>query len=242
MRLTEASTRYTLNRTGMELLYMPLPQELRNRIKAFIDICVDRLSRGLGGVLLLLLTTTSLDLGVKGISVVVMVLCVPWIYFSYLARREYVATIRKRFEARRLDFESARVSVQDAATIRLLEGVVGGRQSAPGSLRADTAGRRAGLRRAADRRCKAAASPHPEVREKAYRLATALHYEGLTDRAAAHARRDRVCAGVSPDARQIAREFLNDPDPAIVGAALEALRDRSRTGAGTRSRANGCSG
>ena len=52
MRLTEASTRYTLNSTGMELLYMPLPQELRNRMKAFIDICVDRLSRGIGGVLL----------------------------------------------------------------------------------------------------------------------------------------------------------------------------------------------
>ena len=59
VRLAEASTRYTLNRTGMELLYMPLPQELRNRIKAFIDICVDRLSRGLGGVLLMLLIATS---------------------------------------------------------------------------------------------------------------------------------------------------------------------------------------
>ena len=56
VRLTEASTRYTLNRTGMELLYMPLSRELRNRVKAFIDISVDRLSRGLGGVLLLLLT------------------------------------------------------------------------------------------------------------------------------------------------------------------------------------------
>src|SRR6185312_4342413 len=33
VRLTEASTRYTMNRTGMELLYMPLPLELRNRIK-----------------------------------------------------------------------------------------------------------------------------------------------------------------------------------------------------------------
>src|SRR5215472_11283510 len=60
VRLTEASTRYTLNKTGMELLYMPLPLELRNRIKAFIDISVDRLSRGLPGVLLVVLTTTSL--------------------------------------------------------------------------------------------------------------------------------------------------------------------------------------
>ena len=78
------------------------------------------------GVLLVCSPQPSLDLGVKGISVVVMVLCVPWMYFSYLARREYVATIRKRFEARRLDLESARISVQDDATIRFLESVVEG--------------------------------------------------------------------------------------------------------------------
>src|SRR5579884_3013367 len=57
LRLTEAATRYTLNRTGMELLYLPLPLELKNRTKAFIDIFVDRFGRGVGGMLLVLLTT-----------------------------------------------------------------------------------------------------------------------------------------------------------------------------------------
>src|SRR5437899_2587033 len=42
LRLTEAATRYTLNRTGMELLYLPLPADLKNRTKAFVDIFVDR--------------------------------------------------------------------------------------------------------------------------------------------------------------------------------------------------------
>jgi len=67
----------------MELLYLPLPLALRNRVKAFIDICVDRLSRGIGGVLLLFLTAKPLHLGVKGIAVVVIALSVVWIvYFS----------------------------------------------------------------------------------------------------------------------------------------------------------------
>jgi AAA family ATP:ADP antiporter len=225
VRLTEASTRYTLNRTGMELLYMPLPQELRNRIKAFIDICVDRLSRGLAGVLLVVLTQSTLHLGVKGISVVVMVLCVPWMYFSHLARREYVATIRKRFEARRLDFESARVSVQDAATIRFLEGVVEGenpRQSVYAlTLLSDAPGY--------DARpivVKAAASSHPEVREQAYRMATALHYEGLKIARPASPAGIAYLLTVSDDPAKIAREFLNDPDPSIVAAAVDALHDR----------------
>jgi ATP/ADP translocase len=57
LRLTEAATRYTLNRTGMELLYVPLPADLKNRTKAFVDIFVDRMGRGLGGVILIFCTS-----------------------------------------------------------------------------------------------------------------------------------------------------------------------------------------
>src|ERR1700722_4447168 len=111
VRLTEASTRYTLTKTGMELLYMPLPLALRNRIKAFIDICVDRLSRGIGGVLLLFLTTSSLHLGVRGIGVIVIALSGAWIVYAAIARKEYVASIQRRLAGRRLDLASARLSV-----------------------------------------------------------------------------------------------------------------------------------
>src|SRR4029434_9958902 len=38
MRLSEAAARYTFNRTGMELMYLPLPTALKNRTKAFVDI------------------------------------------------------------------------------------------------------------------------------------------------------------------------------------------------------------
>ena len=172
VRLAEASTRYTLNRTGMELLYMPLPQELRNRIKAFIDICVDRLSRGLGGVLLLLLTATSLDLGVKGIAVVVMGLCVPWIYFSWLARKEYVATVRGRFESRRLDLESSRITVSDASTIQLLEETAQGANPRQAAYALALLARRRDM---TSSRCwrELAANPAREVREKVYEIACA---------------------------------------------------------------------
>ena len=48
MRLFEAATRYSFNRTGMELLYLPLPVDLKNRTKAFVDIFMDRFGRGRG--------------------------------------------------------------------------------------------------------------------------------------------------------------------------------------------------
>jgi ATP/ADP translocase len=225
VRLTEASTRYTLNRTGMELLYMPLPQELRNRVKAFIDICVDRVSRGLGGVLLAILTTTSLHMGVKGLAVVVMGLCLPWIYFSYLARREYVSTIRQRFEARRLDFGSARVAVQDAATLRMLEEKVAcdnPRQAAYAlSLLADAPNYdvRPMLQRAV-------ASPYAELRDQAYQAASELRYTGLKWGKPARSPAEVAYAiAISPDRARLASDFLDGEDASTAAAALEALRN-----------------
>src|SRR5215472_16721140 len=74
LRLTEASTRYTLNRTAMELLYVPLPPDLKNRTKAFVDIFVDRLGRGLGGMILLLFTGV-LALAPRYVALVTMGFC-----------------------------------------------------------------------------------------------------------------------------------------------------------------------
>lgn len=236
VRLAEASTRYTLNRTGMELLYMPLPQELRNRIKAFIDICVDRLARGLGGVLLLLLTTTSLDLGVRGISIVVMGLCIPWMYFSYLARKEYVTTIRKRFEARRLDFETARVSVSDSATIRMLEETAkeGNVRQATYALSLLAEAPKYDVR---PRLLTLATNPATDLRSKVYEVATTLKYDGVLEQAAGELRTAQAdpnralpasaipyLLAMAPERRKLAAELLDSPNPMLVASALDALR------------------
>lgn len=117
-RLAEAATRYSFNRTGMELLYLPLPSELKNRTKAFVDIFVDRFARGLGGMLLL--GVGALNIETRNVSILVFVFCAAWIVLSALARREYVSTVRKRLESRRLDLENVRVSVNDPTTIQLL--------------------------------------------------------------------------------------------------------------------------
>ena len=230
VRLTEASTRYTLTKTGMELLYMPLPLALRNRIKAFIDICVDRLSRGLGGVLLLFLTAGSLHMGVRGIALIVIALSLVWIVFSAVARKEYVASIRRRLESRRLDLASARLSVTDALTIHMLETTArgeNGRQAAYAlTLLADAPNY--------DIRpliTILALSQAGEVVERVYEIVAHLRFEGLLEQA-----EDRLRGGtaspqvvhylltVSPVRERLAAELLQHNNPATVEAALEAIR------------------
>ncbi len=236
VRLTEASTRYTLSKTGMELLYMPLPVALRNRIKAFIDISVDRFSRGIGGVLLLLLTARPLHLGVKGISVVVIILSVIWIVYSHMARREYVASIRRRLMDRRLDMASARVAVTDAATIAILE------QAARGSNPRQATYALGLLSRSPQydiRRLLGilAGSSLAQVRDEVYEIAAEIRYEGLLEAAsheirAPHSGEDaprhaiRYLLALSASRGQLARVLLNDTNPEIIGAALDGMRSQ----------------
>ncbi len=119
-RLVEASTRYSISRTALELLYLPLPAQLKNRTKAFIDVFVDRLGRGLAAGLILALVALGIE-GSWQISALIVAFAGCWLALAVRARSEYVATVRNRVEARRLDLESARVTVHDSDTIRLLE-------------------------------------------------------------------------------------------------------------------------
>src|SRR5439155_15983427 len=52
--------------------------------------------RGLGGVLLLLLTGGMMHLGIRGLSLVVIAFCAVWALFSTMARNEYVASVHRR--------------------------------------------------------------------------------------------------------------------------------------------------
>jgi AAA family ATP:ADP antiporter len=229
VRLTEASTRYTFNRTGMELLYLPLPVELRNRIKAFIDIFVDRMSRGLGGVLLIVLTATWLNLTVPQIALVVMGLTIPWILLSLRARHEYVATVRRRLESRRLDLATARITVRDPETIRLLEGAASGANPRQASYALSLLSEAPNydlaplLRRLVE-------SPAPEIRAKVYELAQRTAVRGLLEQAqkdvgtgvVSHAAVEYILA-VAPERRRLAAELLNHTNTLVAEGAVRAL-------------------
>jgi ATP:ADP antiporter, AAA family len=240
VRLTEASMRYTMNKTGMELLYMPLPLALRNRVKAFVDIFVDRMSRGLGGMLLVVMISVlgiqshgGAGGAIRRISILVMLLTVPWVALSLLARREYVATVRKRIAARRLDLENLRIQVRDAETIGVLE------QTALGDNPRQAAYALSLLAEAPDYDLQPllrlfADSPFAEVRCTMYDVARSRGLPDLLDKAQADVQTGagsmaliRSAAAylmtVSREARRIARELLESGRYRAAEAALESL-------------------
>jgi hypothetical protein len=55
--------------------------------------------------------------GVGAVSVLTLAACGVWAALAVYARRQYVATVRDRLAARRLDLESMRIPYQDAALV-----------------------------------------------------------------------------------------------------------------------------
>ena len=232
-RLSEAASRYTFNKTGMELLYLPLPQELKNRTKAFLDVFVDRFARGIGGAILILLTK-QFDMGVAQIALVVLGFCVVWSLLSIRAKNEYIATVRKRLELRRLDLDALRVNVREAGTIRLLEETARSgspRQAAYAlSLLSEAPGYP--LEPLLDELSRQHA---PEVRARVYVAARDRRYPKLVDQALAEIRSARTdgnpalepaveyVLAVAPDTPDLARRLLDHPNQTVSQAAAEAL-------------------
>ena len=105
-KFLESLNRYTINKTAMELLYLPLPADLRNRTKAFMDIFVDRSGRGLAGVLLAILVGLGWG-NPRTIAVLTVAACILWLVLASRAQNEYLRTVKGRLERRRLDLESA---------------------------------------------------------------------------------------------------------------------------------------
>src|SRR5262249_59317700 len=78
LQLVDGAFSYSIHRSGMELLYLPIPPQTRNAVKGFIDMFVDRTRRAIGAVLLLLFTAV-LTLSIPSLSLIASLLVATWI-------------------------------------------------------------------------------------------------------------------------------------------------------------------
>lgn len=236
-RLTEASTRYSFNKTGMELLYLPLPLELRNRTKAFIDVFVDRMSRGIGGMILVL-TTSVFALAIRDVAAIVMFFSVVWILLSIVAKREYIVTVRNRLDTRRLSFENARMTVDDPETLRVLAETALSRSPRQAAyalsvLEGIDVNRWRGMV-PLDRLLE---SPAPEVRAMVYDVAMKSSLPDYREKALEEIRSARgdspavraavqYALKISDERQQFAARLLEHPNPAVAEAAIQSVVDQ----------------
>ena len=119
LRGSDGTLKYSVDKTGRELLFLPIPMEIKKRTKIFIDMFVDRWFRGFAGGLLLLCTLV-LKLSIQQISLVVIGLLVIWLVLTVFMRREYVNSFRKAIERREIDFSQLQTHIKDKGAIEAL--------------------------------------------------------------------------------------------------------------------------
>ncbi len=93
LRGTDQSLKHSIDRTGRELLFLPVPLVAKKQTKVFIDVFVDQGMQGLAG--LVLLAALALGLTVQNLSVLVLVLIVGWTGLVVWARQSYVQAFRE---------------------------------------------------------------------------------------------------------------------------------------------------
>ncbi len=95
LMLAEGSLRHSLDQSTRELLFLPVPSDLRVRAKAFIDVFVQRFAKGLAALLILPVTFGWL-VGIEGeyVGWLTVVMVVMWVLLTARVRKEYVQEYR----------------------------------------------------------------------------------------------------------------------------------------------------
>ena len=87
----------SVHKSASELLALPLPFDLKNKTKSFIDVVVDSIATGIAGCLLIFVIR-GLELPSFYIGVLILLLVCLWLFFILKVRQEYYKTFRANLE------------------------------------------------------------------------------------------------------------------------------------------------
>jgi ATP:ADP antiporter, AAA family len=201
---SETSLRYSAERAGREILYVPLREDIKLKAKAYIDVAVEK---GLGKVLSALVIMVLLQfIGYRQIAWVSAALSLCWLFLALAVRREYVTTLARSIEGRFASLQGTFASLIDASTLPVLRRTL----TAEAPLRAAF-----GLELLGQ-------MPAAELRPLAPELNRLLRHDNGEIRAAALGLLNRIPDQLDAGA---AERLLTDEVPAVRNAAVRALLD-----------------
>jgi ATP/ADP translocase/CRP-like cAMP-binding protein/HEAT repeat protein len=238
----DMSFRYTAERAGREILYVPLPENIKLKAKAYIDMAVEK---GLGKVLsAVLIFAALLVIDYRNVGYLGVALGVIWLAVAIAVRSEYVRTLARSIRGRFASYEGIFASIADASTMPLVQQALtsGDERGIAFALdlidQADPASARplvAGLDELLD---------HPSCRIRERALAALASFPADADWSKV---RDKVLdpdeavrkaavralyrAGATP-AQEVMRELLRSDEAVVRIAALSCLTEEDGAGDG----------
>lgn len=109
----------SINKSVMELFFMPVNESVKKRVKAFIEMFVDRSATGIAGLLLLFLVS-FLGLNISQIAWFSLIFVGVWLTLIWYAKAEYLKALQKTFEKKEIDAEIV-LNIEDSAGLELVK-------------------------------------------------------------------------------------------------------------------------
>ncbi len=97
LKMSDSGLKQSVNKAAMELMILPVPVNIKNQTKTFIDVFVDSLATGISGLILIFLVK-GLDLSTTAISLMIVVMLMVWFYLIYFVKKEYLRSFRLRLD------------------------------------------------------------------------------------------------------------------------------------------------
>ena len=120
--------RYSLDKSTVELLYLPLAHRVKLQAKWFIDTVIWRLGDGLAGVVVLIFAT-YLHFTPRQLSLIVLLLVTGWLAAVFVGGRHYLAVLQESINQHSLNAEQATALALDRSTSEMLASKLGASDS-----------------------------------------------------------------------------------------------------------------
>lgn len=116
---TDKSLAHSLNQSVKELLYIPVPADVKYKAKVFIDMFINKFAKGVGAILILFFFTI-LHFSIAQMSLLVLIFALLWIIFGLLITKEYVSIVKKNLKIKWQDADKFLTDAVDIDMTKLV--------------------------------------------------------------------------------------------------------------------------
>jgi len=116
VKIGDGGFRHSIHKSATEILFLPVPAEIKRRTKVLLDATVDNLATGLGALLVLLLTTL-LGVSFQTLSYLSFFFVATWLVLVLFSRSAYIDAFRRALDRREIDESELTVDLNEAAAL-----------------------------------------------------------------------------------------------------------------------------
>jgi ATP:ADP antiporter, AAA family len=116
-RLAEASLRTSVNHSGVEVLYLPIPDFIKKKVKVFLDVTVERLGDGTAAFIILFYTLFMGGSQVTLLSYFSIGLILIWAAVVFMLQGGYMEALRRGLELREMSLKEVRIDYAEKGTV-----------------------------------------------------------------------------------------------------------------------------